>query len=447
MIAGNSVVTFGMLDGAVSSVAARLQDFQLAAGSFVGVSIKAPARHLVVSLALMRMGLCSVPFISETSLANLPELVLAIADQPYAMPGGRPCLVAGDDWFAPGSSVAAPPRWSGLLPARVSQSSGTTGQPRPLLLSRDAMEARIAGAEPQLSLGGAWTRGLLMMDLGSSWGFVHALAPLCSGRTICFAANAAEALRVVSLYGCEYLMGSVFQVRELVTAQQQRLVPVPTLQAVRVGGAAIGAALAAQVRTLLARQLILSYGSTEMGISAVTLVNADRSIAGMAGFVHPDVDLQVVDQHGMPGAGEGRIRIRSRHPATQIDGTPLAADGWFYPGDLGRLEAGRLYLTGREGDLINVGGGKVAPESVEEMLLLHPGVRDAGVIGVRDPGGGDAIVAAVVAEAPLDLVELARYAAENFLPAPISRILQVASIPRGDTNKVRRQELRNQLDL
>lgn len=447
VIAGNSIVTFGMLEGAVCGVAAKLRDFHLDPGSFIGVSVKAPARHLAISLALIRMGLCSVPFDNEAGLANLPELVLAIADQPFAMPGGRLCLVAGDDWFVPGSASTPPTSFPGLVRCRVTLSSGTTGQPKPLLLSRDAMEARIYGAEPQLSIGGMWSRGLLMMDLSSSWGFVHALAPLSNGRTICFAANPVDALRMVSLYGCEYLMGSVFQLRELVAAQRRNFVPVPSLRGVRVGGSAIGSTLVADTRKLLARQLVLSYGSTEIGISAIVLVNGDEFVEGMAGIVHPDVDVEVVDQQGTLSAGEGRIRIRSDHPATQIDGSPLSSDGWFYPGDIGRLDAERLYVTGRESELINVGGGKVAPESVEAMLLLYPSVKDAGVVGVRDPRGGDAIVAAVVGDAQLDLAELARFAADNFLPAPLSRIIQVAAIPRGETGKVRRQELLKQLAL
>jgi long-chain acyl-CoA synthetase len=139
---------------------------------------------------------------------------------------------------------------------------------------------------------------------------------------------------------------------------------------------------------------------------------------------------------------DGRLRIRSRLTAQPADGTPLSEDGWFVPGDIGHLdENGRLFITGRTTDLINVGGAKIAPERVEQVLSEHPGVADCGVVGVPDPSGGDLIVAAVVARGELNLDELSGFVAERFRAAPVARIIRLDRIPRGATGKIVRPML------
>ena len=444
IIAGNAVVTFGMLEGAVRGAAARLAEFGLQPGSIVGVSIKAPARHLAVSLALMRMGMCSAPFANEAAIALLPEMALAVADQPFAMAGGRLCVVAGEDWFTPSGTPIVAPELAPNAAVRIVMSSGTTGRPKPLRQSRATLAAQSDSAMPQLTAAGNWSRGMMMMDLNAWWSFCLVLWSLSNGRTMCFAANPAETLRVMSLYGCEYLMGAVFHIRTLVDTQRQRFVPLPSLTGMTVGGSVITPGLLTEIQGLLTRRVVLVYGSTEIGGGAVEVAGVSAPMDGAAGFVQPDIELQVIDEDGapVPDGTTGRIRIRSEAPATQVDGSPLNPDGWFYPGDVGSVDAsGRLFITGRLTELINVGGGKVAPDRVEEVLLAHPNVADAGVVGVPDPRGGDMIVAAVVAKGALDLDALARFTAERFRTAPIARIVQLAQIPRGPTGKVVRPML------
>jgi acyl-CoA synthetase (AMP-forming)/AMP-acid ligase II len=169
IIAGNSVVTFGMLESAVRSVGARIATFALQPGSVVAVSIKAPARHLAVTLALMRMGLVSAPFANEAALANLGQPAMALADQPFPMAGGRLCLVVDDEWFSGPGAPLPPLRSEPDAPCRIVMSSGTTGRPKPLLLSMATLEWQLYGVELQLTASGQWSRGLVMMDLNASW--------------------------------------------------------------------------------------------------------------------------------------------------------------------------------------------------------------------------------------------------------------------------------------
>jgi len=124
----------------------------------------------------------------------------------------------------------------------------------------------------------------------------------------------------------------------------------------------------------------------------------------------------------------------------------MLEDGWFYPGDIGRLQLdGRLYITGRSTEVINRGGVIVAPELIEEVLRLDRRVSDVAVVGVPNSNGIEEIWAAVVSDTLIDprsIIESARSRLNEKVP---DRVIQVATIPRAEGAKVKRLELREQL--
>ena len=141
------------------------------------------------------------------------------------------------------------------------------------------------------------------------------------------------------------------------------------------------------------------------------------------------------------------MRVRSFAQA-KFGGEPAEDGGqpWFYPGDRGMVSAdGRVTVTGRTVDILNVGGMKISSERIEHALMRHPNVVDAGVIGVADSDGLTEIRAAVVARAGVSEAELQAHVAQS-LPAAVPRtIIVVAAIPRGDTGKILKDALRELL--
>jgi long-chain acyl-CoA synthetase len=125
------------------------------------------------------------------------------------------------------------------------------------------------------------------------------------------------------------------------------------------------------------------------------------------------------------------------HPA---DTAGAFHDGWYVTGDLGKQdERGRLYLTGRKPILINVGGKKVNPLEVEEVLLSHPQVRDVVVFASDIDSGSQSVCASVVVEGPVTKDSLVAFCRSRLAPFKVPRAISfLTDLPRTSLGKMRR---------
>lgn len=127
------------------------------------------------------------------------------------------------------------------------------------------------------------------------------------------------------------------------------------------------------------------------------------------------------------------------------DTDAMFRDGWFYPGDVGRLhEDGLLTITGRVSEIINRGGVIVAPDMVEEVLRSIPGIADVAVFGAPDADGIEKICAAVVSEQWVDAAAIRTAAAVRLPDRSPDVVFQVEAIPRNAMGKVQRKDLRQE---
>jgi long-chain acyl-CoA synthetase len=196
------------------------------------------------------------------------------------------------------------------------------------------------------------------------------------------------------------------------------------------------------------------YAMTEIGIATAIDSSDWLKHPGSVGRALPGVDLRIVDEQGQDSESgcTGEICVRSETTVRfSYNGAAekLAAmrlGDHVRTGDVGRLDAdGYLYITDRKTDLIISGGVNVYPAEIESVLAALPGVSDCAVFGVPDEEFGERPVAVVVTSAshdPAPLIDglgarLARYK----LPR---EILFVGSIPREDSGKVRKRQLRQQ---
>jgi acyl-CoA synthetase (AMP-forming)/AMP-acid ligase II len=121
-------------------------------------------------------------------------------------------------------------------------------------------------------------------------------------------------------------------------------------------------------------------------------------------------------------------------------------DGWFATRDRGRLDSGGyLFIEGRADDTIIRGGENIAPAEIEDVLLAHPGITEAAVIGVPDPEWGQRLVAVVVGDG--DPAEIRRWVKERLRSAKTpDTIVFRAGLPKTDTGKLLRRVLLAELE-
>jgi acyl-coenzyme A synthetase/AMP-(fatty) acid ligase len=196
--------------------------------------------------------------------------------------------------------------------------------------------------------------------------------------------------------------------------------------------------------------VLQGYGSTEFlgGVAAWTLDDWEPwrdTKLGSVGRAMPGVGLRVVDPDDGRVLGTDEVGVLEVEPVQRPAGAP---PGWMRTTDLARLdEDGFLWLYGRVDDVINRGGFKVPIDEVERVLLAHPGVAEAVVVGLDDPRLGHVPAAAVVPRttngAPPDASELLAWARERLAPykVPVT-ITFVDRIPRNPMMKAQRTEVR-----
>ncbi len=364
-------------------------------------------------------------------------------DPPAGAGGGRLEPVPVDPAEQAGPTGAEPPA---AAPALILYTSGTTGAPKGVVLSRQA----IAHGLDALAEAWQWTaadtlvhglplyhvHGLVLGVLGAlrtGSRLVHTVRPrpdryAAAGGSLYFGVPTVWSRVVADESAARALAGA----RLLVSGSAPLPVPVFT-----------------RLRELTGHDPVERYGMTETLITIST--RADRSRApGTVGWPLRGIEARLVDDAGagVPADGQtvGHLQVRGATLFSGYLGRPEAtaaaytADGWFRTGDVATVDAaGRYRIVGRASqDLIKTGGFRVGAGEVEDALLAHPGVREAAVIGVPDPDLGQRIVAYVVAGQVTgpELVE--------FVAATLSRhkrpreVHLVAELPRNAMGKVQK---------
>jgi acyl-CoA synthetase (AMP-forming)/AMP-acid ligase II len=230
-----------------------------------------------------------------------------------------------------------------------------------------------------------------------------------------------------------------------------------TLKMVISGAAPLDAELARRAEARIGAPIRQGYGLTELSpVSHKSpIAKAAETPPGSVGPVLPNTEMRLVDPDTGEDAGpgeEGEIWIRGpqvmigylRNPeATAATITP---DGWLRTGDIGRIdENGYTYIVDRLKELIKYKAYQVPPAELEAVLVSHPKIKDAGVIGVPHEDGGEAPKACIVAEDGVDPDEVMAYVADRV--APYKRIREVElveEIPKSASGKILRRLLREQ---
>lgn len=444
------VATYGMLADATLWVATRLHQAGIHPGETVAIVFGNPIREVIATLALMRLGAVSAS-IRGDQLAHLERLgaTTILTETSGAAPAAARRLLVGDDWFTPVAvqlPVADPAFNDAGRVCRIAMTSGTTGLPKLAAATLGETQARIVTNIACHWCDGA-ARSLLLVGLSVLWGFNEVLRGLTSASTLCFAASAEEALRVVDLYKVDSIFGAPQQIRALLDALDDLPGTCASVRFIGLAGALVTPAFADDVHRRICRTIAVSYGSTEAGKTAAAPFERLRDVPGAVGYVLPDRVVEIVDaaDRPLPAGTSGRVRIMAvagGRPYAPGDLYPDRTKSWFYPGDVGRLlPDGMLVITGRSDELLNAGGNKIAPDRIDQLVAGRRDIADAAAFGRVGASGLQEVWLAIVPKGPVVDRELIDWCEARLPEIPISRIVRMMAIPRNAMGKVERYKL------
>ena len=199
--------------------------------------------------------------------------------------------------------------------------------------------------------------------------------------------------------------------------------------------------------------ILEGYGLTET-TSAVAVNPQGKTKPGSVGLPIKGVQIKIMDEHGniMPPHTPGEIMVKGKmvmkgyyHLLEEVQ--EFLPDGWLCTGDIGyQDEEGYLYITDRKKDIIIKGGSNISPAEIEILLVLHPKVKEAAVVGEKEKGGREeAIKAFIVPNEGVQLTagEIIDYCRTKLAPYKVPDGVEFReSLPKSATGKILRKELR-----
>jgi len=347
------------------------------------------APHTVATfLALMRLRAIAVPF-SAGAAAEREELV----------------AIASVDWFVDplsGVAVACEPQGEKHMliaqlvdaghPGLIVFTSGSTGKPKAILHDIDRIASKFAESRP------GWRMAMFLL-IDHFGGFNTLMSVLANdGVGVCLRDRSPRAVCEAVAYGkAELLPTTPTFLGMLITSGLWREHDLSTIKLVTYGAEPMPAVTLARIREILPQaQFKQTYGLSELGVLRSS--SPDQGSlwlkVGGVGF-----ETRVID-------GQLHIRSGSTMLGYLNAPSPVDAEGWMNTGDLVEEKDGLIRFLGRHSEVINVGGQKVLPTEIEDVLLEAEGITAVAAFGVPHALLGQAVVARVALAEPEDLKSL-----------------------------------------
>ena len=347
--------------------------------------------------------------------------------------------------------------------------AGTTGIPKGVMLTHDSFAsyllATVTPADPEIE-----ETNLLTVPLYHIAGLQAVLAAVYGGRTLLLMRQfePVEWLTLAQQHRANRAMLVPTMLKQVMEHPRFHEFDLSSLDVITYGAASMPLEVIKRaIGEFPGARFINAFGQTETASTITMLPPEDHIMEGtpeeiekklrrLSSIGKPldDVEVQIVDEAGHTvGEGEvGEIVARGSRMMTGYWGEEEATkdtirSGWIYTGDLGyQDEDNYIYLAGRAKDFIKRGGEMVSPEEVEQVLMSHPQVEDAVVIGVPDPEWGEE-VRAVVVPRPGDVSEgdLVEYCQQRLASFKRPRsVIFIEELPRNVMGKVLKRDLREQ---
>ncbi|TNM50824.1 AMP-binding protein [Nocardioides albidus] len=467
-------LTFGDLQKRTNALAHGLRDRGVRPGDGVAVMCRNHRGFIEASIAVSKLG-ADVLYLN-TAFAG-PQLADVIARE-------RPRVVVHDEEFTgllAGADIAdrvlgwtdgeagsdsieglisaglAAGRTADLAPPAdkgrtIILTSGTTGTPKGAPRPQGGLPAAISLLS-RMPLRSGW-KCHVAAPLFHTWGFAHYQLAMMLGTTLVLTRrfDPEDALRILHDEDCDSFAVIPVMLQRILALPEETLdrYPLPHLKAVASSGSALPGDLPTQWMDRFGDNLYSIYGSTEVAWASIASPQDLREAPGCAGRLPHQTVVRILDDQGreLPIGQSGRIFVGN---SLQIEGYTGGGgkeivDGLMSSGDVGRFDAdGRLYVEGRDDEMIVSGGENVFPKEVEDCIATHERVAEVAAIGVDDPDFGKrlrAFVVRVPEAEPVSADELKDLVKRNLARFKVPReIVFLDELPRNATGKVLKREL------
>jgi acyl-CoA synthetase (AMP-forming)/AMP-acid ligase II len=344
--------------------------------------------------------------------------------------------------------------------------SGTTGEPKAALLRHRHLVSYVLSTVEFMSAGEDEAT-LVSVPPYHIAGMVAVLSSTYAGRRIVYLPQFEphDWVRLAEEEAVTHAMVVPTMLGRLLEAMEQLGNTLPSLRHLSYGGGRMPVAVIERAMDRLPHVgFVNAYGLTEASSTVAVLGPDDHRAAhgsddpvvrarlGSVGRPMPTLELEIRDPFGsvVPAGATGEIHVRGEQIAGEYLGRSiLTADGWFPTNDSGHLdEAGFLFVEGRLDDVIVRGGENMSPGEIEDVLLQHPAVAEAGVTGVPDDEWGEVAAAAVVLEPGVSTTEaeLQAWVRERLRSSRTPVVVDVrAALPYNETGKLLRRTLKDEL--
>jgi acyl-CoA synthetase (AMP-forming)/AMP-acid ligase II len=328
--------------------------------------------------------------------------------------------------------------------------SGTTGTPK----GAPRGEAGIGAAVSLLSrlpLKYGW-RTHIAAPLFHTWGFAHLALSMLLGSTVVLRRrfDPEGCLQAVADERCDSLVVIPVMLQRILALPQETLdrYPLPTLKATAASGSSLAGDLALTWMDTFGDNLYNIYGSTEVAYASIATPRDLRAAPTSAGKPPWATVVKILDDQGheVPQGQPGRIFVGNGMLFEGYTGgeTKEVIDGLMSSGDVGRFDDnGRLFVEGRDDEMIVSGGENVFPKEIEDCLSRHEGVVEVAAVGVDDDHFGTRLKAFVVVRTPPPSEdELKDWVKQNLARYKVPReIVFLDELPRNATGKILKREL------
>lgn len=437
-----ATTSYGGLLDAVESAARRLAD-TLGPGDVLGLAVDDPLVFVTVYLAASKLDQVTVlldgriePHGTPQGASRFDVTVLAVAD------GAGSFALSPLAGRVPSGGVPAP----AYLPDDfvVHCTSGSTGEPKGIVMTGSAVSARVRLWAGEMELTAADTV-LCALPLWHCHGIdVLTLPALLSGATVVFARGdrltGRGLARIVGRHGVTVMSGLPVMYGMLTGVSGARPGDLASLRLAISGSAPLNPAVQALFHERFGLPLRQVYG-----LSEIAVICFDRRYTGhgsiglpVAGVEHrlepvPAQDGQEGPAYELYVRGPGLARGYYSDPEATAE---MFEDGWLRTHDLVSADPDGWYVLGRRSTFVNVAGSKVGPLEVEAALRDCPGVLDAAVVGVPDARTTERIAAVVVTGDGFDLAAVRRDLGGRLHPHQLPRQYRVtAALPRTPLGK------------